>query len=196
MATTPNYDIDYEDKRLTDVTAKEQTDIAQSNQTYDDMIVNVDSQYQGLQDAIQTNADKMAQVQQDNTDFAIEKIEQQKDKAQKDYTKEQSGAYVDWQKQSNQYGVNAEQMASQGMAGSGYSESSQVGMYNTYQNRVAIARESLNNVMMNYNNNIKEAILQNNSAFSILFLFAFHQNKLSLDTGHMLGIGSLHCLCS
>ena len=33
-------------------------------------------------------------------------------------------------------------------------------------------------------------------AASVLLLFAFHQNKLSLDTGHMLGIGSLHCLCS
>lgn len=33
-------------------------------------------------------------------------------------------------------------------------------------------------------------------ATSFLLLFAFHQNKLSLDTGHMLGIGSLHCLGS
>ena len=33
-------------------------------------------------------------------------------------------------------------------------------------------------------------------ATSFLLLFAFHQNKLSLDTGHMLGIGSLHCLAS
>ena len=182
MSTTPNYDIDYNDKRLTDVKAQEQTDIAQSNQNFDEMIGSVDSQYQGLQDAVQKNADTMAQAQQDNTDFAIKMIEQQKDKAQKDYTKEQSGAYVDWQKQSGQYGVQAEQMASQGMSGSGYSESSQVAMYNTYQNRVAIARESLDNVIMNYNNNIKEAILQNSSALAQIYSEAsLRQQEIALE---------------
>lgn len=180
--TTPNYDIDYNDKRLTDVKEQEQTDIAQSNQNFDEMIGSVDSQYKGLQDAVQKNADTMAQAQQDNTDFAIKMIEQQKDKAQKDYTKEQSGAYVDWQKQSGQYGVQAEQMASQGMSGSGYSESSQVAMYNTYQNRVAIARESLDNVIMNYDNNIKEAILQNNSALAQIYSEAsLRQQEIALE---------------
>lgn len=182
MATTPNYDIDYNDKRFTDVKDAEQNTLTQSGQTYDEMIGNVDSQYQGLQDAVQQNADKMAQLQQENTDFAIEKIEQQKEQAQKDYTKEQSGAYVDWQKQSNQYGAKAEQMASQGLAGSGYSESAKVSMYNTYQNRVAIARESLNNVMLNYNNNIKEAILQNNSALAQIYSEAsIRQQEIALE---------------
>lgn len=182
MATTPNYDIDYNDKRLTDVKDAEQNTLTQSGQTYDEMIGNVDSQYQGLQDAVQQNADKMAQSQQENTDFAIEKIEQQKDQAQKDYTKEQSGAYVDWQKQSNQYGANAEQMASQGLAGSGYSESAKVSMYNTYQNRVAIARESLDRIKENYDNMMNEARLQNNSALAQIYSEAsIRQQEIALE---------------
>lgn len=166
MATTPNYDIDYNDKRLTDVKTTEQEALTNNSQTYDEMIGGVDERYQGIADTIQTNADKMAQVQQENTDFQIQQIEQQKQQAQKDYTKEQSGSYVDWQKQSNQYGANAEQMASQGMQGSGYSESSQVSMFNTYQNRVAVAREGLQKLIMNYDNNIQQAIIQNNSALA------------------------------
>ena len=104
--------------------------------------------------------------QQAQTDFAIEKIEQQKDQTQKDYTKEQSGAYVDWQKQSNQYGAEAEKMASSGLQNTGYSESSQVSMYNTYQNRVATAREVFSQAVLAYDNNIKEARLQNNAVLA------------------------------
>lgn len=180
MATTPNYDINYDDKRLTDVKAQEQTALTENEQLYGGMVDNVDQYYQDLQQQSKDYADKQAQLQQDNTDFAIEQINQQKEQAQKDYTKEQSGAYVDWQKQSNQYGAQAEQMASQGMAGSGYSESSNVSMYNTYQNRVAVARESLNKTMMNFDNNIQQAILQNNSALAEIYYNA-HREQLELS---------------
>lgn len=54
-------------------------------------------------------------------------------------------------------------MAASGMTNTGFSESSQVAMYNQYQNRVATAREVLSTAMLNYDNNIKEAMLQNNS---------------------------------
>ena len=127
-------------------------------------------------------ADKQSQLQKEQTDFTIEQIEQQKEQAQKDYTKEQAGAYVDWQKQSNQYGVNAEKMASAGLAGSGFSESSQVSMYTAYQNRVATARESYNQAVLNYNNAIKDARLQNNAALAEIAYNALQQQlELSLQ---------------
>jgi hypothetical protein len=89
---------------------------------------------------------------------------------------------VDWQKQSNQYGANAEQMAAQGLAGSRYSESSQVSMYNTYQNRVTAARESYQQAVLNYNNAITEARLQNNSLLAEIAYNAFQQQlELSLQ---------------
>ena len=177
-----NYDIDYNDQRFTQVESDKNVALNDLENTYADMIDKSDSYYQAQIDASQKWADRQAQLQQEKTDFAIEKIEQQKAQAQKDYTKEQSGAYVDWQKQSNQYGANAEQMAAQGLAGSGYSESSQVSMYNTYQNRVATAREVYSQAVLNYNNSITEARLQNNSLLAEIAYNALQQQlELSLQ---------------
>lgn len=178
---TPNYDINYDDKRFTQVEADKNQALTDVENTYQGMIDQTDSYYQAQIDASKQWADKQAQIQQDNTDFTIEQIEQQKGQANKDYLKEQSGAYADWQKQSNKYGANAEQMAASGLSNTGFSESSQVSMYNTYQNRVATARESYNQAVLNYNNNIKEAQLQNNSKLAEIAYTALQQQlELSL----------------
>ena len=179
---TPNYDINYDDKRLTSVEADKKAALNEVDVTYGNMISNSDKYYQEQINASKEWADKQSQLQQEQTDFAIEQIEQQKEQAQKDYTKEQSGAYVDWQKQSNQYGANAEQIAAQGMAGSGFSESSQVSMYNTYQNRYVAAREAYTKAVLNYDNAIKDARLQNNSALAEIAYQALQkQLELSLQ---------------
>lgn len=176
------YDLNYDDERFRDVEADKQKALAEVEDTYSGMIEDSDGYFQAQIDASKEWADTQAQLQQQNTDLAIEQIEQQKDKAEKDYTKEQSGAYTDWQKQSNAYGVNAEQMASGGLTNTGFSESSQVSMYNTYQNRVAMARESYNQAVLNYNNNIKEAQLQNNSKLAEIYFTALQQQlELSLQ---------------
>lgn len=179
---TPNYDINYDDDRFKTVEAQKQTALNQMNNTYNNMINQSDKYYQAQIDATNNYAETQKQLQQANTDFAIEKINQQKDQAQKDYIKEQTGAYVDWQKQSNQYGANAEQMASSGLTNTGYSESSQVSMYNTYQNRVSSARDSYNRAVLNYDNSIKEARLANNSALAEIAFNALQtQLELSLQ---------------
>ena len=177
-----SYDINYNDQRFTQVEADKNVALNDLEQTYSGMIDQSDKYYQNLIDANKEWADRQEQLQQEKTDFTIEKIEQQKAQAQKEYTKEQSGAYVDWQKQSNQYGANAESMAAQGLAGTGYSESSQVSMYNTYQNRVATAREAYQNAVLNYNNSITEARLQNNSLLAEIAYNALQQQlELSLQ---------------
>lgn len=179
---TPNYDINYDDKRFTQVEADKNQALTDVENTYAGMIDQTDSYYQAQIDASKQWADKQAQIQQDNTDFTIEQIEQQKGQANKDYLKEQSGAYADWQKQSNKYGANAEQMAASGLSNTGFSESSQVSMYNTYQNRVASARESYSQAVLNYNNSIKEAQLQNNSKLAEIAYSALQQQlELSLQ---------------
>lgn len=161
-----SYDINYEDKRFTQVKQEEKADLKESEKMYDGMINSSDSYYNKQIDAVENWGDKQAQLQQEQSDFTIEKIEQQKEQAHKDYLKEQSGAYVDWQKQSNQYGVNAEKQAENGLAFTGYSESSQVAMYNQYQNRVAMAKESLNKAFLEYDNMMKDARLQNSAALA------------------------------
>lgn len=142
--------------------------IGQSEEYFDDLITN--------SRRAQT---KREEAQQAQTDFAIEKIEQQKDQAKKDYLKEQSGAYTDWQRQSNAYGANAEAMAAQGMTKTGYAESSQVSMFNAYQNRIATAREGYNRAVLNYDNAIQEAKLQNSAILAEIALEA-QQKQLEL----------------
>ena len=180
--TTPDYTVDYNNEQFQKVEADKQNALTENEQTYGDMIAGTDKFYQDLQDQHMAWADKQAQIQQENTDFTIEKIEQQKEQAYKDYLKEQSGAYVDWQKQSNRYGAEAERQASAGLTGSGYSESSQVAMYNQYQSRVATAREVLAQAKLNYDNGIKEAMLQNNAALAEIYATAYlKQAELALE---------------
>ena len=180
MSTTPNYNINYEDEQFKKVEAERDQALNQNEQQYGEMIGNADKYYQDLIDQSKDYADKQVEIQNQNRDFAIEKIEQQREQAKKDYTREQSGAYVDWQKQSNAYGVQAEQMAQQGLVGSGYNESSNVAMFTAYQNRMATARETMAQANMNFDNGIKDAILQNNSAIAEIYANA-HKEQLQIS---------------
>lgn len=178
---TPNYTVNYDDERFTEVNADKKAALNEVEKTYGGMISDSDKFYQNQMNAVDAYGKEQARIQQEQTDFAIEKIEQQKEQAQKDYIKEQSGAYVDWQKQSNPHGANAEQMAAQGMAGTGYSESAQVSMYNTYQNRVAVARETIQRNYLEYDNMMKEARLQNSAALAeIAYNTLLKKNELAL----------------
>ena len=177
-----SYTVDYGDSRFETVENQKNNKLSEVNSVYNSMINQSDKYYQAQIDASKQWAETQKKNQQEQTDFAIEQIEQQKDQAHKDYTKEQSGAYVDWQKQSNEYGANAEQMAAQGMQNSGYSESSQVSMYNTYQNRVMTARETYSRAVLNYDNAIKDARLQNNAALAEIAYNALQtQLELALE---------------
>lgn len=174
------YAVNYDDERLTNIQKEQTQKEAELTQSYDNMISNSDQFYNAQIEASKEWANKQSEIQQANTDLAIEKIEQQKEQTQKDYTKEQKGAYADYTKQTSNYSVNAEQMAEAGLTNTGYSETSKVSMYNTYQNRVATARESYNQAVLNYNNSIKEAQLNNNSKLAEIAFEAL-QNQLELS---------------
>lgn len=173
------YNVNYDEERFQNVKADEQTALNDLKQTYDSMIGDSDQFYQAQGDFSKNWADKQTELQQQQSDFAIEQIEQQKEKAEKDYTKQQQGAYIDWRKQSNEYGATAEAMAASGLSRTGYSESSQVSMYNTYQNRINSAREVYNNAKLSYDNAIKDAMLQNNSALAQI-AFDSYQTQLEM----------------
>lgn len=174
--------VDYEDERFGKVESDKQQALTENESLYAGMVDNVDGFYNAQIEASKQWADQQTQLQNEKTDFAIEQIEQQKDKAHKDYLKEQSGAYVDWQKQSNAYGTEAEKMAASGLNDTGFSESSQVSMYNTYQNRVATAREAFVQASLNYDNAMKDARLQNNAVLAEIAANALkEQLELSLQ---------------
>lgn len=172
--------VDYNDQRFQAVEAEKVSELNNVNNTYNAMINGSDQYYQNKINATKDYTATQQKIQQDNTNFTLERIDQQKEQAGKDYTKEQSGSYVDFQKQTNQYGANAEQMASQGLNTSGYSESSKVSMYNQYQNRVSVARDVFSRAVLNYDNSIKEAQLANNARLAEIAYNAL-QTELELS---------------
>jgi hypothetical protein len=152
-----------DDKRLTNVESEKKEAINNANNMYNNMINQTDNQYNELINANKDYAQKQQEIQQQNTDFAIEQINQNKEKAEKDYTKEQTGAYTDYQKATDQYGVGAEKMATTGLQNTGYAESSKVQAFTSYQNRYNTAREVYSNAILSYDNAIKDAQLKNNA---------------------------------
>jgi hypothetical protein len=164
-----------------------QADLNESNAMYDGMIADANAAKDEILAGIEANRETQTDLANQQTDFTIQQINQQKDQAKKDYEKEQSAAYVDWQKQSNPYGVNAEQMAANGLTNSGYSESSQVQMYVAYQNRVAVARESYNKAVVDYNNAITEAKLNNSSVLAEIAANALEQSMEATITFLSMG---------
>lgn len=172
------YEINYNDSRFQQVNNEKASALNNVNNTYNQMISNSDRNYQQMIDASKDYANKQQELQQANTDFAIEKINQQKDQAKKDYTKEQTAGYVDYKKATNQYGANSEALASNGMLDTGYAESTKINAFNTYQNRYASARETYNQAVLNYDNSIKEAQLSNNSALAEI---AYNALKTQLE---------------
>lgn len=166
------------DERLQAVEDKQAAAVQEVEDTFGAMAQNADDFFYKQMQATEDWADKQTELQNQQTELTLEQIEQQKAQAGKDYTKEQTGAWTDYQKQIAQHGVQAEQMAAAGMTGTGFSESSRVAAYNTYQNRVAAAKASYDQVVMNYNNSMKEARLQNSS---VLAEIAFNAMQKGLE---------------
>lgn len=170
----------YSDSQLEQLEQERATAQQEVDTAYDQRLQQVDDIYQKQGQAVEDYQNAQAAQQQEQTDFLIDQIGQQQEQARKDYTKEQSAAYTDYQKQVDPHGVNAEAMAAAGMDGTGYSESSRVDMYNTYQNRVATARAVYDQAVRNYENAIQEAWQYNSSALAEIAYNAL-QTQLSLD---------------
>ena len=171
--------VNYEDERFTKVEEAKTEALNENEAMYQGMIDKSDGFYQAQIDASKEFAETQKDLMNQQTDFAVEQIEQQKAQAEKDYQKEQSAAYTDYQKQSNEYSVGAEQRAASGLSNTGYSESSQVAMYTAYQNRVATTKASYDKIVMNYNNDITAARLQNSSKLAEL-AYQTQQTQLQL----------------
>lgn len=92
------------------------------------------------------NLEQQKQVNNRIIDTGLQKtqneVNRQKEEYDKEATKSAKALYTDYKKQSNPYSANAEQLASQGLNKSGYAESSQVNLYNSYQKNVT---EIINN---------------------------------------------------
>lgn len=179
------YKVDYNDTRLTNIKKEEKQELNDVEKQYGGWADEVYDKYEGLADQTDKWAEEQKRLQNESTGLTIEKLNQDQKEAEEDYIKEQAGAYVDWQKESNKYGANAEKMASMGMTGTGFSESSQVNMYVAYQNRVAMARQSFDRITADYNLAIKDAKLQNDVLLAEIAQKAQEQRLQFLIQGTM-----------
>ncbi len=168
------------DPRLKGIEEQKNQALQDSNNLYQGMIDSSQQYYDAQIEASKQWAEKQSELQQQRTDFQIEQIEQQKQQADKDYTKEQKASYQDYMKQQNAYGSQNQAMGQRGLGSSGWSETTQSGYWNTYQSRVSTARESYNNIILDYNNGIKEAQLANSSALAQL-AYEAQQKQLELS---------------
>ena len=174
--------VNYDDDRFQQVEDEKQEQLNQYNQTYDNLIAereDLTNQQQGLVDQWQQtqneNLDKQFQFQQDL-------INQQKAETEKAYEKEAKSAYTDYQKEVDRYGVSREQQVASGLGNTGYSESSKVSMYNTYQNRLATAKQSMDKAYLEFDNAIREAQLTNDVTKAENALTALQQKlQISLE---------------
>ena len=161
--------------QLDQLDEQEKAALAENEQFYEGQVAASDAAYEEAKADVADWKTEQENLQNQRTEFELDKIEQQQAQAQQDYEKEQRAAYTDWQKQSAQHGVAAEQMAAAGMTGSGYAESSKVQMYTAYQQRLVAAKESMDKLTINFNNAMTEARLQNNSALAQIAYDAYEQ---------------------
>ncbi len=167
--------VNYNDERFTQVENEKQSELNKYNQTYDALIDERNQFTNQQQDMVNKWEETQKNIANDNLNHQIDLYNQQKDKAEQSYQKEAKASYINYQKEVDKYGVSRENVASNGLSNSGYAESSKVDMYNTYQNRIATARESLNNINLEFDNAIKEAQLQNNATLAENALQALQQ---------------------
>lgn len=70
------------------------------------------------------------------TQMQVDSLGRQKEDIDRETVQQNRALYQDYKKNSNPFGQQAENLAGQGLANSGYAETTQARMYNTYQNNI------------------------------------------------------------
>lgn len=105
---------------------------------YEDIERLTTNQNQMLDNALKQQQD----ITNKQTELNVAELERNKEDIDKDVSKTNKALYAEYRKATNPYGANAENLASQGLGNSGYAETTQTNLYNTYQKNVT---DTLNN---------------------------------------------------
>lgn len=79
---------------------------------------------------------KQEEIVNKQTQMNVDELERNKAEIDEQAKKTNQGLYTEYKKASNPYGANAEQLYSRGLGNSGYAETTQTNLYNTYQKNV------------------------------------------------------------
>lgn len=149
------------DDRLYQVEQQKQQALNNSNSMYQGLL----NDNQNLYNEQKENANQQEIIQNGILDKQLAnqrtEIERQKEIANQNYQTETKRARNDYTSFINPYGVNAEAQASQGLANSGLSETTKLGGWNTYQNRLANANKVMQDAFTQYDKDLNDAILNN-----------------------------------
>ena len=105
---------------------------------YEDIDRLVNRQGQMLDESLQKQNDIINR----QTQMQVDSLARQKEDIDKETTQQNRAIYQDYRKATNPFGQQAENLAGQGLANSGYAETTMSRLYNTYQNNIT---STLNN---------------------------------------------------
>lgn len=189
------------DDRLYQVEQQKQQALNQSNSMYEGLL----NDNQNLYNQNIENVNQQEQIQNEILDKQLAnqrtEIEKQKEIANQNYQTEAKRAKNDYTSFINPYGVNAESQANQGLANSGLSETTKLGGWNTYQNRLASANKVMQDAFTQYDRDLNDAMLNNDVQkaqnalnklqMQIQFSQNFYNNKSSLTQNQLSNNQSL-----
>lgn len=130
---------------------------------------------------LQQQEQKQNDIIQQQTQMQVDELNREKEKLQKETDKTTQGLYANWQKQANQYGAGAEQLAQQGLGNSGYAETTRTALYNTYQKSVTDTLNNSRDLYADYNFKIQQA-RQNGSIQQAQSALELYSQRLQLLT--------------
>lgn len=158
MAMTLNEE---EQNRVNNVYNEREKILAENNSMYEGLINNAGE----MRDQQNAYLSQQEEIQNQNLDKQLEYqkglINQQKEEAAQNKRVEENKALNDYTAYTNPYGLQNERLYGAGLGNSGVSETSKLGAYTTYQNRVATGAAAYQKAIQSYDNDINQAILNN-----------------------------------
>lgn len=183
------------DERLYEVEKQKQNALNESNSVYSGLLQDNENLYNEQINNANQQEELQNSILDRQLEYQKEQIEKNKEEARQTYQDEQKRSKNDYLAFNNQYGTNAESLASNGLANSGLSETTKLGSFNTYQNRLATANKAMQDAFTEFDSNLSEAILNNDvqkaqNALSKLqmqsdFLNTFYSNKSTLSQNQL-----------
>lgn len=155
---------------LNNLAVEKQNALNTYEQNYQTQMNDYNDLMQQQEQNINTWANTQRDLQEQQKEYNLGLIEQGKQKAEKQTNTEIGNAYIDYQKAMNRYSGTEETLASQGLSGTGFADNQRIAMNITYQNRVSSAKTALQQANVDFNNQMQQALLNNQSALAELAL--------------------------
>jgi hypothetical protein len=132
-----------------------------------------------------TMLDESLKQQQDivnkQTQMNVDALERNKQEIDQQTKKTNQGLYTEYKKASNPYGVNAEATYARGLGNSGYAETTQTNLYNTYQKNVTDTINNAQKLKADFDFKINQA-MQNGNLTIAQNALEIYKQKMQLLT--------------